>query len=76
MRILTLTENSNIDFEKRIVIDELKVFRKQFDDHDLVTVFDTKENTTVKKDIAYISLYENKLIIDDIQYCILHMLSK
>ncbi len=76
MRILTLTENSNVDFEKRIVINESKIFTKQFNDHDVVTIFDKKENATVKTDIAYISLYENKLIIDDIQYCILHMLSK
>lgn len=76
MRILTLTEINNVDMENRCVIDNSKVFIMTFNDHDIISVFDVIENERITIDIENVSLYDNRLIINEKLYHILHMLSK
>lgn len=76
MRILTLTEINNVDMENRCVIDNSKVFIMNFNDHDSISVFDVVKNEQISIDISDVSLYANRLVMNEKLYHILHMLSK
>ena len=75
MRKLLITPVSNVDYDKMAVIDNDNMKNITFSDHETVTVYDTVINEIHKIDIARVSLYMDRLILDNKQYHVLHMLS-
>ena len=72
MRTLWLTQEDNVKNKK--VIDNNKVIRMDYSNHCIVTVDDGFFREDI--DIASISLFNHKLIIDGKKYYILYILSK
>lgn len=73
---LTITEVSNINWDKMAVINNNAIETVMYNVLDKVTVYDKKSGETEETIIDRISLYDHYIHKDGKQYKVLHMLTK
>lgn len=73
---LTVTPFSNVNNKLGTVLDSSKVTSKIVKWDEPLTVYDIIEQREINVIAHSVSLYDHKLIIDSMQYQILHFLSK
>ena len=73
---LTVTPFSNVNNELGKVIDNSKITIKEVKWDEPLTVFDVIKQKETNVIAHSVSLYDHKLIVDSMQYQILHFLSK
>jgi hypothetical protein len=73
---LTVTPFSNVSNDRGKVIDDSKITTKKVKWDEPLTVYDVIEQKETNVIAHSVSLYDHKLIVDSMQYQILHFLSK
>ena len=73
---LTVTPFSNVNNELGMVIDNNKITTKKVKWDEPLTVYDVIKQRETNVIAHSVSLYDHKLIVDSMQYQILHFLSK
>lgn len=76
MHTLTYTPLTNVDMEKRVVIDNNLVKKETFGRETLFTMLDTKSGKTRQDKLMNISLYDDIVTINSVDCKPLHMLTK
>lgn len=73
---LTITPDTNIDYEAMRVINEKEISKQSFTDMEWIQVYDLKEHKEQTIKVIDVSLYTNLLIVNGERYKILHLFAK
>ena len=73
---ITITPNTNIDYNKMCIIKDELVSKITFKDKDTIKIFDKKDEEEKNIYVINVSLFDHLLILDGERYKMLHLFGK